>query len=83
MDVQMPEMNGFEATAAIRDLEVEGGHHLPIIAMTAYAMKGDRERCLAAGMDGYIAKPITLKDLLGVISSVTGTPEPILTGNLR
>ncbi len=83
MDVQMPEMNGFEATTAIRELEMETGEHLPIIAMTAHAMKGDRERCLAAGMDGYIAKPITLKTLLAAISSLVGTPEAVLAGSLQ
>lgn len=67
MDVQMPEMDGFEATSIIREREKESGTHLPIIAMTAHAMKGDRERCLEAGMDGYIAKPIRAKDLYKTI----------------
>jgi PAS domain S-box-containing protein len=63
MDVQMPEMDGFEATAAIREIEKTSGNHLPVIAMTAHAMAGDRERCLQAGMDDYIAKPIRLEAL--------------------
>jgi CheY-like chemotaxis protein len=68
MDVQMPEMDGFEATAAIRDFELHTHAHIPIIAMTAHAMKGDRERCLQVGMDGYIAKPINRNDLLTIIA---------------
>ncbi len=71
MDVQMPEMDGFEATAAIRAEERTGGGHLPIIAMTAFAMKGDAERCLAAGMDCYVSKPIDTVKLHHAIAEVT------------
>jgi PAS domain S-box-containing protein len=70
MDVQMPEMDGFEATEQIRRWEQESGGHLPIIAMTAYAMKGDRERCLEAGMDGYVAKPIQAQELWRAVEGV-------------
>jgi CheY-like chemotaxis protein len=67
MDVQMPEMDGLEAAACIREREKQTGRHVPIIAMTAHAMKGDRERCLDAGMDGYLAKPIRASDLVRVL----------------
>jgi CheY-like chemotaxis protein/HPt (histidine-containing phosphotransfer) domain-containing protein len=70
MDVHMPEMDGLDATIAIRDLERKTGTHIPIIAMTAHAMKGDRERCLAAGMDGYVSKPIRSLALAKAISEV-------------
>ncbi|MFH0823710.1 MAG: response regulator [Pseudomonadota bacterium] len=69
MDVQMPEMDGFEATHLIREMEKTTGGHLPIVAMTAHAMKGDRERCLDAGMDGYVSKPINQQELFEAIES--------------
>jgi CheY-like chemotaxis protein/HPt (histidine-containing phosphotransfer) domain-containing protein len=77
MDVQMPEMSGFEATAAIRAKEQSAGGHLPIIAMTAHAMKGDRERCLEAGMDGYISKPIRAEELFAAIAALATAPAPV------
>ncbi|MBI4885717.1 MAG: response regulator [Acidobacteria bacterium] len=73
MDLQMPEMDGIEATAAIRGIEAARGiGHVPIIALTAHAMQGDRERCLEASMDGYVSKPIRRADLLAEIGRVTG-----------
>jgi CheY-like chemotaxis protein len=72
MDVQMPEMDGFEATHAIREKERANGARMRIIAMTAHAMTGDRERCLAAGMDGYITKPIKANELYDAIASGDG-----------
>ena len=70
MDVHMPKMDGYEATLAIRRLEQRSGTHMPIIAMTANAMKGDRERCLEAGMDGYLAKPVKPSQLFAVIDEM-------------
>jgi CheY-like chemotaxis protein len=70
MDVQMPEMDGLDAAAAIRKQEQRTREHQPIIAMTAHAMKGDRERCMAAGMDGYVTKPIRPEDLWQAIEQL-------------
>jgi signal transduction histidine kinase/FixJ family two-component response regulator len=69
MDVEMPEMNGLEATAAIRESELRGAH-VPIYALTAHALSGDRERCLAGGMDGYLSKPVNIDELLRVVADV-------------
>jgi len=85
MDVQMPVMDGFETTAAIRNRERGSGEHLPIIAMTARAMAGDQEHCLAAGMDGYLTKPIKAKDVFATIDRVFRTlkthPEDTTQGS--
>jgi signal transduction histidine kinase/DNA-binding response OmpR family regulator/HPt (histidine-containing phosphotransfer) domain-containing protein len=70
MDVQMPELNGFEATEALRKVEEGSGTHVPIVAMTAHAMKGDRERCLDVGMDGYLSKPIDAAELFGILEGL-------------
>jgi two-component system sensor histidine kinase/response regulator len=74
MDVQMPEMDGLAATAAIRESEKTSGARLPIFAMTAHAMKGDRERCLEAGMDGYITKPVRFSDIEETLSGLARAP---------
>jgi two-component system, sensor histidine kinase and response regulator len=79
MDVQMPEMDGFEATATIREREKISGSHLPIIAMTANAMKGDRERCMAAGMDAYVSKPVDSRELFEAIEKLA-VPSQRATG---
>jgi len=90
MDIQMPGMDGFEATSAIREKEKRMGGHIPIVAMTAHALKGDQERCFAAGMDGYVTKPIRTSELFSAIEKLlcekvasptheqTNTPEPIV-----
>ncbi len=70
MDVQMPEMDGFQAVHELRGRERESGSHLPVIALTAHAMKGDRERCLEAGMDAYVSKPINSEELFAAIDQL-------------
>jgi CheY-like chemotaxis protein len=77
MDVHMPEMDGLEATSAIRENEKVTRTHLPIIAMTACAMKGDRDRCLQAGLDTYVSKPIHAEELLEAIEASQGS-APLL-----
>jgi CheY-like chemotaxis protein len=71
MDVNMPVMGGLEATALIREREKSTGGHIPIVALTANAMKGDREKCIAAGMDDYLSKPINAKDLQIAITATS------------
>jgi two-component system sensor histidine kinase/response regulator len=73
MDVQMPVMDGLEATAAIREKEKSSGGHIPIIAMTAHSLKGDEERCIAGGMDGYVSKPIRTIELFATLDRVLGS----------
>jgi two-component system sensor histidine kinase/response regulator len=79
MDVQMPEMDGFETTAAIRESEKGTGKRMPIVALTAHAMVGDRERCFAAGMDAYTTKPIRTEELNEKVRRLhigTAAPRP-------
>jgi CheY-like chemotaxis protein len=83
MDIQMPEMDGFEVAAVIRARERATGQHLPLVALTAHAMRGDRERCLQAGFDGYVSKPIRFQDLFDTIdrlaptsAAATSSPPP-------
>jgi two-component system sensor histidine kinase/response regulator len=74
MDLEMPEMSGFEAAQAIREREIEGGRRLPLIALTAHAMHGDRERCLEAGLDEYLSKPIDVDELIAIVERFGGRP---------
>ncbi|MDA1015601.1 MAG: response regulator [Planctomycetota bacterium] len=76
LDVQMPEMDGFQTTAAIRERERETGKHMPLIALTAHAMKGDRERCLSAGMDAYLSKPLQTRELVAVVETLGTSNVP-------
>jgi CheY-like chemotaxis protein len=76
MDVQMPEMDGLQTTAVIRAAEEGTDRHLPILAVTAHAMGGDREHCLGAGMDGYLAKPIQSAQLLQALADVLSAARP-------
>ena len=83
MDIQMPVMGGLEATRAIRQLETSLGRRTPIVAMTAHALTGDRENCLAAGMDEYVPKPINLQSLASALEMVTGVSQEAPPGSAR
>ena len=82
MDVQMPELDGLEATMVIRVKEKITGAHLPIVAMTAHAMQGDQKRCIAAGMDGYVSKPLNMKELMSVVRTVLRNSRVASENNL-
>ncbi len=75
MDLQMPQMDGLQATAVIRQMKVDGKSNIPIVAMTAHAMSGDRERCLASGMDGYLSKPVDVQAMFELTRTLTGRPR--------
>jgi PAS domain S-box-containing protein len=79
MDIEMPVMNGMEATAAIRQLEQGSGTHIPIIAMTAHAMVGDKEQCLAGGMDAYVSKPLRAEELFSTLEEFTPQSKEAIT----
>jgi PAS domain S-box-containing protein len=81
MDIQMPELDGLETTATIRAAEAISGRHIPIIAMTAHAMSGDRERCLAAGMDGYVSKPIEIEKLKAALEAAVPGRHTVAGGS--
>jgi two-component system sensor histidine kinase/response regulator len=83
MDVHMPELDGFQATGIIRQMETETGLHIPIVALTASAIKGDRELCLAAGMDSYISKPFQSQELLTTLNMVVSRPPRAKTSTLK
>jgi two-component system sensor histidine kinase/response regulator len=78
MDVQMPVMDGLDATRAIRQREMQTKRHQKILAMTANAMRGDRDRCLEAGMDGYVSKPVDRQELVAEIERVLGSALPVM-----
>jgi len=75
MDIQMPKIDGFQATSLIREKEKSSGHHIPIIAITAHAMRGDSEKCIQGGMDEYISKPIKADRLLTLIDRLVQKPK--------
>jgi CheY-like chemotaxis protein len=79
MDVQMPELDGLQATQELRKFEQHTGTHCPVVAMTALAMTGDKERCLAAGMDGYLSKPIRPQELDAVLDAYSSASQPIIS----